>query len=275
MLTRSQIIEAVWDFAYDGGSNVVDQYVNYLRRKIDAPFGRHDIETVRGMGYRLRHPQRARDMSIRLRLALAFAAAAALLFAVGGWLFAAALSSAQLRVIDSQLTAQLAQAARYLPGPAPTAGAAANAVSGEYMVQAIDAAGRVRGSPDAGTAPLLTAGELAQARRAQIWVTRTIDEENTRVTAAPMPGHPGWVAVAAVSLETYDATQSQVAAGARRRRCGVRRHRRRWEPTGWHAPRSPPSSACAARPRRSRGAARTPSWRSRGPKTRSPPSPER
>ena len=54
VLTRSQIIEAVWDFAYDGGSNVVDQYVNYLRRKVDTPFGRHDIETARGMGYRLR-----------------------------------------------------------------------------------------------------------------------------------------------------------------------------------------------------------------------------
>jgi two-component system OmpR family response regulator len=54
VLTRSQIIEAGWDFAYDGGSNVVDQYVNYLRRKVDTPFGRHDIETVRGMGYRLR-----------------------------------------------------------------------------------------------------------------------------------------------------------------------------------------------------------------------------
>jgi two-component system OmpR family response regulator len=55
VLTRSQIIDAVWDFAYDGGSNVVDQYVNYLRRKVDRPFGRRDIETVRGMGYRLRH----------------------------------------------------------------------------------------------------------------------------------------------------------------------------------------------------------------------------
>ena len=54
VLTRSQIIEAVWDFAYDGGSNVVDQYVNYLRRKIDGPFGRRDLETVRGVGYRLR-----------------------------------------------------------------------------------------------------------------------------------------------------------------------------------------------------------------------------
>ena len=56
VLTRSQIIEAVWDFAYDGGSNIVDQYVNYLRRKVDAPFGRHDIETVSGMGYRLLRP---------------------------------------------------------------------------------------------------------------------------------------------------------------------------------------------------------------------------
>ncbi|GAB3781664.1 response regulator transcription factor [Nocardioides ungokensis] len=54
VLSRSQILEDVWDFAYDGTSNVVDQYVNYLRRKVDAPFGRSDLQTVRGMGYRLR-----------------------------------------------------------------------------------------------------------------------------------------------------------------------------------------------------------------------------
>jgi two-component system, OmpR family, response regulator len=59
VLTRSQILEAAWDFAYEGTSNVVDQYVTYLRRKIDAPFGRHDIETVRGMGYRLRRTEPA------------------------------------------------------------------------------------------------------------------------------------------------------------------------------------------------------------------------
>jgi len=57
VLTRTQIIDAVWDFAYDGTSNVVDQYVNYLRRKVDLPFGRHDIETVRGMGYRLNNEE--------------------------------------------------------------------------------------------------------------------------------------------------------------------------------------------------------------------------
>jgi two-component system OmpR family response regulator len=57
VLTRSQIIEAVWDFAYDGTSNVVDQYVKYLRGKVDVPYGRNDIQTVRGMGYRLRHEE--------------------------------------------------------------------------------------------------------------------------------------------------------------------------------------------------------------------------
>ena len=44
----------MWDFAFDPVSNVVDQYVAYLRRKIDRPFGREDLETVRGTGYRLR-----------------------------------------------------------------------------------------------------------------------------------------------------------------------------------------------------------------------------
>jgi two-component system, OmpR family, response regulator len=54
VLTRAHIIEHVWDFAYDGGSNVVDVYVRYLREKVDRPFGHRSIETVRGAGYRLR-----------------------------------------------------------------------------------------------------------------------------------------------------------------------------------------------------------------------------
>jgi two-component system, OmpR family, response regulator len=54
VLSRTRIIEHVWDFAYEGGSNVVDVYVRYLREKVDRPFGRADIETVRGVGYRLR-----------------------------------------------------------------------------------------------------------------------------------------------------------------------------------------------------------------------------
>jgi two-component system OmpR family response regulator len=54
VLSRSRIIEHVWDFAYAGDSNVVDVYVRYLREKIDRPFGRRSLETVRGAGYRLR-----------------------------------------------------------------------------------------------------------------------------------------------------------------------------------------------------------------------------
>ena len=56
VVTRSQILDHVWDFAYDGASNVVDQYIGYLRKKVDRPFDRDNIETVRGVGYRLRDP---------------------------------------------------------------------------------------------------------------------------------------------------------------------------------------------------------------------------
>ena len=53
-LSRARLIEHVWDFAFDGDSNVVEVYVRYLREKIDRPFGRDSIETVRGYGYRFK-----------------------------------------------------------------------------------------------------------------------------------------------------------------------------------------------------------------------------
>jgi two-component system OmpR family response regulator len=54
VVSRTQLIEHVWDFAYQGESNVVDVYVRYLREKIDRPFGKDSLLTVRGTGYRLR-----------------------------------------------------------------------------------------------------------------------------------------------------------------------------------------------------------------------------
>jgi two-component system, OmpR family, response regulator len=54
VLSRDRLLEHAWDFAYEARSNVVDVYVRYLREKIDRPFGRASLETVRGMGYRLR-----------------------------------------------------------------------------------------------------------------------------------------------------------------------------------------------------------------------------
>ena len=53
VVSKSDILENVWDAYYDGDENVVEVYVGYLRRKIDQPFGRHAIQTQRGMGYRL------------------------------------------------------------------------------------------------------------------------------------------------------------------------------------------------------------------------------
>jgi len=53
-LSRVQLLEHAWDYAYESRSNVVDVYVRYLREKIDRPFGRRSLETVRGVGYRLR-----------------------------------------------------------------------------------------------------------------------------------------------------------------------------------------------------------------------------
>ena len=53
-LSRLQLLEHGWDSAYENRSNVIDVYIRYLRRKIDRPFGTDTIETVRGIGYRLR-----------------------------------------------------------------------------------------------------------------------------------------------------------------------------------------------------------------------------
>ena len=54
VLSPAHLLEHAWDVAYESRSNVVDVYVGHLRAKIDAPFGRQTLETVRGSGYRLR-----------------------------------------------------------------------------------------------------------------------------------------------------------------------------------------------------------------------------
>jgi two-component system OmpR family response regulator len=53
VLSRTRLIEHVWDFAFEGDSNVVDVHIRNLRAKIDRPFGRASLQTVRGSGYRL------------------------------------------------------------------------------------------------------------------------------------------------------------------------------------------------------------------------------
>ncbi|MDQ6910342.1 MAG: response regulator transcription factor [Actinomycetota bacterium] len=53
VVPKSEILEHVWDFAFEGDVNIVEVYVSYLRRKIDTPFERKALKTVRGVGYRL------------------------------------------------------------------------------------------------------------------------------------------------------------------------------------------------------------------------------
>ena len=155
-------------------------------------------------------------MPIRLRVALVFALALAIAFVLGGWLFISQLSAAMLRSTDSALAARLSQvghdpegettpiAAVTPGGPAP----------GEYIVQVVDASGRVRRvSGHAGQASLLTAAELARARHGDITLTRAIDDQPTRVLAVPLREQDGWVAIAGVSLAASDGTLRQVTAG--------------------------------------------------------------
>jgi two-component system OmpR family response regulator len=56
LLSRQQILAAVWDYDYEGESNVVDVYVRYLRNKLDQPSGPSLFTTIRGSGYRFDPP---------------------------------------------------------------------------------------------------------------------------------------------------------------------------------------------------------------------------
>jgi len=53
VVSKAEILDEVWDAAYDGDLNIVEVYIRALRRSIDVPFGLLSIETIRGAGYRL------------------------------------------------------------------------------------------------------------------------------------------------------------------------------------------------------------------------------
>ena len=53
VVSKAEILDNVWDSAYEGSDNIVEVYIGYLRKKVDTPFGRRSVTTVRGAGYRL------------------------------------------------------------------------------------------------------------------------------------------------------------------------------------------------------------------------------
>ena len=58
VLSKTEILESCWDWAFEGDPNIVEVYVRHLRTKIDLPFGRKQLQTVRGAGYRLQADDR-------------------------------------------------------------------------------------------------------------------------------------------------------------------------------------------------------------------------
>ena len=59
MLSREKLEQHIWNYDYTGGSNVIDVYIRYLRKKLDEPFAEKLIHTVRGSGYVLRERKEA------------------------------------------------------------------------------------------------------------------------------------------------------------------------------------------------------------------------
>ena len=150
-------------------------------------------------------------MSIRLRVAAVFTLALAVAFALGSWLLSSQLRSVVLRSVDAGLSAELTTASHLIPSGSrsarPTSPSAL--VPGEYVIQLIDPAGRVRAAgPEEGTIPLLTPSQQQLAQRGPIAVSTTIDGDGERVLAEPVRARPGWIAVAATSLEAADGTVS-------------------------------------------------------------------
>jgi signal transduction histidine kinase len=148
-------------------------------------------------------------VSIRLRVAAVFTFALAVAFALGSWLLVSQLRGVVVRSVDAGLTLQLDRASRLLAAPQASAGSPAALPPGDYVVQLIDSAGRVRAAgPEAGHVPLLTASQQRAARHGRIVLTTTIDGDPERLMAAPARTRPGWIAVAGASLEAADGTVS-------------------------------------------------------------------
>ena len=153
-------------------------------------------------------------MPIRLRVSAAFTLALAIAFALGSWLLVSQVGTDVFNSVDSGLALQLSQSSRLLHTRAgPGIAAIGTALPAEYAVQLIDGTGRVRAaSADAGPVPLLTPFQQRQARLHPITLNTTIDGDPGRLMSGPLAGRSGWIAVAAVSLESANSTISTVVS---------------------------------------------------------------
>ncbi len=204
-LSRTQLLDGAWDIAFESRSNVVDVYVRYLREKIDRPFGRHSIETIRGVGYRLRASREQRSVSripIRLRLTLGFAVAMAVVLAAVGLFVYRRVANELLATVDQTLLGAG-------PGgePAP-ASVDADTGSGPTLAQLFGPHGQLRQlAAERGSAPLVGTRRRRRGGRRAAGLARraapAADAATWRVLVRPAPARDG-VVVLARSLESRD-----------------------------------------------------------------------
>ena len=205
VLSRYQLLEQAWDREYDNRSNIVDVYISYLREKIDRPNGTQTIETVRGVGYRIRPRRMLSRFSIRVRLTLLFAGVmTVVLLAIGGFVYERVATS-----LTASINKDLRVRADDVSGPKRD-GAREDARDfggAEGVAQLISADGRVlRGTPALETKPLLTPLEIQAARAGPIYLDRAaplaFGDERWRLLAEPVTAAPGAeIAVVAASLK--------------------------------------------------------------------------
>ena len=127
-LSRLQFIESAWDIGYESRSNLVDVYVRYLRKKIDRPFGRHALETVRASatGCARTGDDAPADP---VRLTLAFTLVMAVVLAAMSFFVYARVGSTLLASIDQSLRGQTVDVSRLDRGRLDLDSAAAEAIA--------------------------------------------------------------------------------------------------------------------------------------------------
>ena len=225
VLSRFQLLEHCWDYAYENRSNVVDVYVRYLREKIDRPFGRSSIETVRGAGYRLQAGRRRAAMSripIRIRLTLAFALAMAVVLAAIGAFLYLRLGSSLDEAIDESLQARAAEVTAQVERgddvdrqPASPTSVSSRSSTPTAIVVAGTPRGR-RAAPRRGRART----RARHARPGSSFDARRRARGRIRVLAAPVDTAAAEVCSSASSLEDRDEAVRGFLDAAPRRGAG-------------------------------------------------------
>ena len=254
VLSRVQLLDAAWDLAFESHSNVVDVYVRYLREKIDRPFGRNSLETVRGVGYRLSDVTDMSRLPIRIRLTLPFALAMALVLAALGAFVYVRVGSTLLSSTDQSLLAQATEATlRVDSGKTPLDLDSAN---GARLAQVLDASGASRPLPADGPSRAALAGAGSHRRRRRLAADeRCARRRGRRIGACwqfPTSAAEGTAHLSSPARSTPEASRSSACG----RSCSSPHRSRFCLPrspgTRWPARLSGRSRRCGARQPRSR-----------------------